>query len=1375
MMSYLSTDTARRSACLTAVFIAFCSLSAQLTWSPGGSAGGAGSWERGDTVFADGDQAVAFAEGEDLLFPQPAGVVEVVGDFTAGHLRVDSTAYTFELDNLLPSRLSISRLTGDPEFGFDGVIGAGADAYPGLATLRASGLVLEPAEAEEITATLSAFGGGSPLLRVVGDGGPVTFNGRWNSDTGSVISWLVLDEGAHFRLGPEADMRFIKNGFYTLQLWVSGDGDGLLELDPDFVADKTEKGSQRLGIGSIRLGAGTLRTHHSRNLPLGYRPQADGSAQTNGHMAFENSDGLRWEVRTNPQTYPGAVWVFRDLTVDTAVDLVHVGVSEAAPDYTARNGWSLIKDVTLTKTGAADLILAGEQAYAPGSSVVVKEGGLLLQRDPSAGRLRNGSQPGGTLNLVVETGARAEIQTDAAMQSLSSGGELVLGGRLTLGEGSFFDLQPGSRTRLLLSDTEATPLVECNGLAYFFGDLVVERLPGFQPGEATEWVLCRAVSVVGEVTLIDRTGMNLRIEKTDTEWRLVAGNPAPELPGAVLLEDDFSAPTDRWKDLSTVPLWGTPLQNRSAFEWVEGAVRLDRSGEGDTSSYINYRNSNGLKTFTALDHQFEAPVPHAQSEVTLDFRMRWPNPTEGSGEGGRVMFVFNHAYPDGGLDLTPEGGTGSRISDFSEEWWARPAYHIRLRNGTTRAGSSFLQYGGGASAEGEYERRGNDWWLAGFISGAGSVAPGDGDNFPANSWVRTSTGMATAEMRRFRYRILPDRQELWRDDNGDGVLQENELQAVMELPEESDAPLYRYFEQFEGLRVFWNGVDGGGLDSGQAEIDWLRLIVQDNLSPLAEAGEEQFAEAVVEDRALVRIDAGDSTDPETEPLRYFWYLQDELLLATDKAVASLLLPVGEHELTLLVRDPAGNTSKDTVPVTISSGPVRPVAEAGADQTVDASNDWFGVVALSGGASFSPDGEIVRYQWSIPSQARVLYDGSDALVHLALEPGNHLLTLRVWNEEDVFAEDTVRVVVESIEEQAPLELIYRENFSWPGNGGEAGPEEVGWGLMQYNGEPVPSVTYDGNAHRCLRGGGGSAVYRPKVSADPAGEEYEEQGSSGHLWMNQMPRQNVSPAEWMVWTQEFTIDLAEWELAQFSFHAADSSPWQELVAASLAVRIEEQWYVAWDLRAEINRSWWNEYDVPLQPTGWYRFEPSETFTIREADPVGRLPEGVIDAFGVYFFKEYAWYITDFDNFTLYVRPQRGPRPYGRWLVDNYGSVELANAVASRSWNTAADPDGDGWANLWEYSLGGDPLGYEPELGRGHRSVKDGSLRLALPADSTAVDLDFALWRTRDFQSWEQVLSRNVVRGIDPEDGGKSWSYPIPEDEGSWFYSWQPVFVE
>ena len=268
-------------------------LSAELIWSPEGNVGGAGAWEADEPVFSDGDQAVSFAEGEDLRFPQPGGVVEIGGEFSAGQLLVESTAYTFELDNLLPSRLSISKLTGAPEFGFDGVIGAGADAYPSLATLRASGLVLDPTGTEEITATLSSFGGGSPLLRVVGDRGPVTFNGRWNSDTGSVISWLVLDEGAHFLLGPEADMRFIKNGFYTLQLWVSGDGSGLLELDPDFVADKTEKGSQRLGIGSIRLGAGTLRTHHSRNLPLGYRPQADGSAQTNGHMAFENSDGLR--------------------------------------------------------------------------------------------------------------------------------------------------------------------------------------------------------------------------------------------------------------------------------------------------------------------------------------------------------------------------------------------------------------------------------------------------------------------------------------------------------------------------------------------------------------------------------------------------------------------------------------------------------------------------------------------------------------------------------------------------------------------------------------------------------------------------------------------------------------------------------------------------------------------------------------------------------------------------------------------------------------------------------------------------------------------------------------------------------------------------
>ncbi|MGQ4650400.1 hypothetical protein [Lyngbya aestuarii] len=51
-----------------------------------------------------------------------------------------------------------------------------------------------------------------------------------------------------------------------------------------------------------------------------------------------------------------------------------------------------------------------------------------------------------------------------------------------------------------------------------------------------------------------------------------------------------------------------------------------------------------------------------------------------------------------------------------------------------------------------------DWWLPGFICGVGSVAPGTALGYPNNSWVATSTGIATNFLSNYRYVIKPESQ-----------------------------------------------------------------------------------------------------------------------------------------------------------------------------------------------------------------------------------------------------------------------------------------------------------------------------------------------------------------------------------------------------------------------------------------------------------------------------------------------------------------------------------------------------------------------------------------------------------------------------------------
>jgi hypothetical protein len=89
-----------------------------------------------------------------------------------------------------------------------------------------------------------------------------------------------------------------------------------------------------------------------------------------------------------------------------------------------------------------------------------------------------------------------------------------------------------------------------------------------------------------------------------------------------------------------------------------------------------------------------------------------------------------------------------------------------------------------------------------------------GDPWPFNGWVTSDAGLASTAWQRFRYAIHPHHQELWINTGDDGASWE--LKAVMPLPEEAQAPasapLYRYFEQFEGVRLYFRGYANVSVD-----------------------------------------------------------------------------------------------------------------------------------------------------------------------------------------------------------------------------------------------------------------------------------------------------------------------------------------------------------------------------------------------------------------------------------------------------------------------------------------------------------------------------------------------------------------------------------
>lgn len=299
-----------------------------------------------------------------------------------------------------------------------------------------------------------------------------------------------------------------------------------------------------------------------------------------------------------------------------------------------------------------------------------------------------------------------------------------------------------------------------------------------------------------------------------------------------LLNENFNN-INAWKDMSTAVTWDGHPQKTSAFYTSSigggnNAVGLangslnDLNGKPINALTTNPYSASSLKGFSSLDLQFNQPINHATSTVTVEFRAKWDQlRNSSSGEGGRFMVILNHDYPVGGLDLTPSKNYNNFIAN---NIWARPAYHARIRSGNNSGSFAMLQYGGGKDADGEYERydvgsNGTpDWWLPGFIQNAGSGSPGVGSPFPKSSWTPSVNGLASTNWQTFRYIIAPGVQELWRDTTGTGSFTR---EIRMPLPSSSTASLYKYFPELHGLRLYWRA----GGTSSQVLVDYLKVTV----------------------------------------------------------------------------------------------------------------------------------------------------------------------------------------------------------------------------------------------------------------------------------------------------------------------------------------------------------------------------------------------------------------------------------------------------------------------------------------------------------------------------------------------------------------------
>jgi len=116
----------------------------------------------------------------------------------------------------------------------------------------------------------------------------------------------------------------------------------------------------------------------------------------------------------------------------------------------------------------------------------------------------------------------------------------------------------------------------------------------------------------------------------------------------------------------------------------------------------------------------------------------------------------------------------------------------------------------------------------------------------------------------------------------------------------------------------------------------------------------------------VFLDGSGSSDHEGQPLTYTWVGPAEIILNNETSVnANFTAPDvtedTEYTFTLQVSDDGDLTAIDDVTILVLFVNQAPLADAGADDTVDEGEEY----QLNGSGSSDPDGQDLTYAWTAP--------------------------------------------------------------------------------------------------------------------------------------------------------------------------------------------------------------------------------------------------------------------------------------------------------------------------------------------------------------------------------------------------------------------------
>lgn len=185
-----------------------------------------------------------------------------------------------------------------------------------------------------------------------------------------------------------------------------------------------------------------------------------------------------------------------------------------------------------------------------------------------------------------------------------------------------------------------------------------------------------------------------------------------------------------------------------------------------------------------------------------------------------------------------------------------------------------------------------------------------------------------------------------------------------------------------------------------------------NSAPTADAGEDQSV--FVTD--AVTLNGSASADPDGDALLYSWRFvsrpagSSAALQNAETVNPTFTADVeGDFVIELLVGDGELDSDPDTVTVNATNANVKPVADAGADQSAIEGD----VVTLDGSASSDPDGDTLTYEWRFVStpggSAATLSDATAVAPDFTADlEGTYVLALVVNDGELNSEEDRVTV-------------------------------------------------------------------------------------------------------------------------------------------------------------------------------------------------------------------------------------------------------------------------------------------------------------------------------------------------------------------------------